>query len=1010
MKNFTTCICIMGLSGVATADIMWDQIGEMDGSSVNAGLMACQDFEADYDIYDIVAADNFTGDGSAIEGIEMVVGGYNGFVDPSSITGYTVNLYSSADAAGASLTGDIDSNYIDAADVTLDADWMGANFLISMSAGVTSAAGEQLLGIIPANEVATGGQTACDSSFLGDDISGIQANPAEGFGFGPWQAADAEFAYRIGGYVAGDPCDSALPANCAADVDMDGSIAVSDVLAIIGQWGTCGDGTVRPSGDVAPLPNGDCCVTVADVLAVVGSWGADCTVYGACCYADETCGDISESDCSAAGGSWNGGDSVCSSTNCVIAGGDECASALVAAVGATAFDTTIMTPSGDEPTDELCSGTFLEWGGSQDVWLMYVSEGGLTTFNTCDAGSYDTSMALYEGTCDNLIACNGDGVAADGACQQYYSEITLVDCVAGETYYIRIGGWQGATGAGNLNIIPPLTGAGACCFTDESCLELEASDCDAFGGVFQGVDSTCEAETCGAPAGDECSSASAAFEGANAFDTTFATSSTPDPDDSMCPGEALDWQGSPDVWMAWVASSSGVASFTTCDTASYDTSMVIYGGSCDNQIACNGDTEDGADGAGGACQPWYSQVNDVPVTAGETYYIRLGGWQGEVGAGTLTISTGSDAAAACCYADGSCADLTAAACANAGGTYDGSSMCADGNCLQPFGCPAGADQEGDPCQVDSTEADSNCGLNCDPPVFGDLSLGVPVCGNASIMADLGTRDTDWYYNADLNAGGDFTISAASSGSVAGLAFGIVDNIALVFVEVAVTSTEGSITFSIAPGDYSVFVAQNAFDTANSGCGSGTEEYWVMLESSVATSGACCFTDLTCADLSATDCAAAGGSYDGSQDCSTAVCSAAASGDECVDAITVMDGANAFDTSVMTASQPQPDEAACTGPYAMDWNSTNDGWYMYVATGGMTTFDTCDGASFDTSIVLYEDTCDNQVACNGDIDADPAGCQAYSSIIEYNCVAGATYYVRIGEWNGGIGGAGTLNIN
>jgi len=49
MKNFTTCICIMGLSGVAAADIMWDQIGEYDGSGIGANIMACQDFEAGFD-------------------------------------------------------------------------------------------------------------------------------------------------------------------------------------------------------------------------------------------------------------------------------------------------------------------------------------------------------------------------------------------------------------------------------------------------------------------------------------------------------------------------------------------------------------------------------------------------------------------------------------------------------------------------------------------------------------------------------------------------------------------------------------------------------------------------------------------------------------------------------------------------------------------------------------------------------------------------------------------------
>ncbi len=34
MKNFTTCICIMGLSGVAAADVLMDQIGDMDGSGI----------------------------------------------------------------------------------------------------------------------------------------------------------------------------------------------------------------------------------------------------------------------------------------------------------------------------------------------------------------------------------------------------------------------------------------------------------------------------------------------------------------------------------------------------------------------------------------------------------------------------------------------------------------------------------------------------------------------------------------------------------------------------------------------------------------------------------------------------------------------------------------------------------------------------------------------------------------------------------------------------------------
>lgn len=76
-----------------------------------------------------------------------------------------------------------------------------------------------------------------------------------------------------------DPCNGALPV-CVEDVDGDGLVAVSDVLAIIGSWGVCGDGTFRPIGDIAPLPNGDCCVDVADVLAVIGAWGVECDPGG----------------------------------------------------------------------------------------------------------------------------------------------------------------------------------------------------------------------------------------------------------------------------------------------------------------------------------------------------------------------------------------------------------------------------------------------------------------------------------------------------------------------------------------------------------------------------------------------------------------------------------------------------------------------------------------------------------------------------------------------------------
>jgi hypothetical protein len=59
--------------------------------------------------------------------------------------------------------------------------------------------------------------------------------------------------------------------------------------------------------------------------------------------------------------------------------------------------------------------------------------------------------------------------------------------------------------------------------------------------------------------------------------------------------------------------------------------MALYEGSANNQVTCNGD----ANGEQG-CQSYYSAF-DYSVQEGQTYYIRIGGWEGDTGSGTLTI-------------------------------------------------------------------------------------------------------------------------------------------------------------------------------------------------------------------------------------------------------------------------------------------------------------------------------------------------------------------------------------
>jgi hypothetical protein len=109
--------------------------------------------------------------------------------------------------------------------------------------------------------------------------------------------------------------------------------------------------------------------------------------------------------------------------------------------------------------------------------------------------------------------------------------------------------------------------------------------------------------------------------------------------------------------------------------------MVLYEGSCDNQVTCNGDSS-GETG----CQSYYSAF-DWNCTAGTTYYIRLGGWQGATGSCILTISVDDPNETAACCDMGSClGDMTAADCGAAGGTWVQGESCATYACPQPA-CP-----------------------------------------------------------------------------------------------------------------------------------------------------------------------------------------------------------------------------------------------------------------------------------------------------------------------------------
>ena len=708
------------------ADVEFDQIGLLDGSTAGNTYESSQYFESDYPEFNIASLDNFAiGTPLSFNKVECVIGGWNGFEDPSSISYYETNVYSSPDAAGQVLVGDIATWIVDVADSNVSADWGGFGFLIDCPLTlIVDTPGEYWFSIIPQNDFGPSGQTGIANSYIGDGTLAMQANPGEGFGFGPLQQLAGELAFRLTSGTVENPCENPLPNDCASDSNGDNVVSLTDLLLVISQWGVCGDGTLRPEGDIAPLPNGDCCVNLTDLLAVISDWGSDCNMYGACCLAQGSCIEQSiDEQCVLLGGDYGGDGSLCASMECVasaccieddcsmltelacadvdgyyftnstcevfncatITAGDECSDAQIIAEGVTEFNTFYMTPSSPQPDEEMCIDSNLNWGNSPDVWFAFTPEtNGYYRFSTCDQNSFDTSMVLYKDSCGNQVACNGDSSSEDDekGCQPYYSSIQH-NLLSQSEYYIRIGGWQGETGQGTLNItLLPDPIPGACCFDDGNCLDtLIIDECQNFGGTFQGEETVCDFGVCHVITTDECNIAEQIFIGTSSFNTTNASISLPAPEETACTDEQLNWKNSPDIWMYWVATFDGTVNMNTCDSESFDTSLIIYEGDCSNQIACNGDGEPNP-----ACQSYYSSVN-VGVIAGETYYIRVGGWQGTIGEGKITIDdTPQVKLGACCIDDTCVNSLAEEFCLTSGGDWYYGNDCSTIQCDKANPC------------------------------------------------------------------------------------------------------------------------------------------------------------------------------------------------------------------------------------------------------------------------------------------------------------------------------------
>jgi len=133
---------------------------------------------------------------------------------------------------------------------------------------------------------------------------------------------------------------------------------------------------------------------------------------------------------------------------------------------------------------------------------------------------------------------------------------------------------------------------------------------------------------------DECDIAQHVAEGTHGFDTFGATPSGIEAGMGVC-DDFL--QGNPnslnnDVWFLFTPSQDGTFQFSTCGTASYDSKLAVYSGTCAAPVVidCNDD--------GPGCAGFTSQLSASGFITAQEYLVQVGAFsQGEGGTGMLDI-------------------------------------------------------------------------------------------------------------------------------------------------------------------------------------------------------------------------------------------------------------------------------------------------------------------------------------------------------------------------------------
>lgn len=519
-------------------------------------------------------------------------------------------------------------------------------------------------------------------------------------------------------------------------------------------------------------------------------------------------------------------------------GADHCPAAILGTLfsAGSEFGTTVgMANDYGAPTGCTSECSFYGSTTGRDViYQLTVAQSGAWVFDMCSTSpAWDSSLQIRTGGDCPGSACVGmDGDSCAPGCDSPFQAKMTAVLTAGEVYYLIIDSRSPVQlGVGyTLRWTPPPPCGNGAVDSGEECDDGNTNNGD-------GCDSNCQWEP---PANDHCSAATPVGSGVHPFSLLGS-----DTDGSvLAPCNA---GVSSDVWFAYTADCTGLATVSTCDTDE-DTVIEAYDGcGCSPLVpysprAC-GDDECGAIGV--------SSSVDFPVSLGECHMLRVSGWGGGEFNGEVTVSC-----------------LTPV-CGN--DVLEWNEECDEGDAVPGDGCDSQCQWEA-PLNDDCSEAKIIEGTHLDDldVAWGGAGADRPAsCNVGGATVDFGI----WYY---------FLAPAACTAQVTRVGHGgLTDTVAALFVgtscggltEVACEDAE-SANFSLAGGtEYRLLIGawgqpadmpasrlDVTFDCSVAGCGDGMTGVGEECDDGNTASGdgcsafcqiegACCLTDGTCVPAS-----------------------------------------------------------------------------------------------------------------------------------------------------------------